>query len=107
MDDVKQIVKINLMFDFYFELLTTRQQTIMSYYYRDDLSLAEIAEHLSISRGAVHDHIQRTIKILENYEEKLKLIDKFQKRGKIYHKMRIKLNDDELSKLLQELEELD
>ncbi|NLT95759.1 MAG: putative DNA-binding protein [Clostridia bacterium] len=67
-----------LLFDFYSALLTEKQRLIFDLYYQDDLSLGEIAEQLNISRQAVYDIIKRSENILEDYENKLKLVKKFQ-----------------------------
>lgn len=72
-----KILQINLLFDFYGQLLTEKQQNILQLYYIDDLSLVEIAEQLGISRQAVYDTMKRTEKILYDYEEKLGLLTKF------------------------------
>ena len=64
----------NLLLDFYGELLTRHQLNIMNDYFRDDLSMNEIAYNYEISIAAVSDLINRTIKQLENYETKLNLI---------------------------------
>ena len=58
----------------------------MSLYYLDDYSLGEIAEEYDISRQAVYDNIKRTEAMLEEYEEKLLLFQKFQKRSKLIKK---------------------
>jgi len=62
----------------YGSLLTQRQQEILNEYYGEDLSLSEIAENEAISRAAVSDLINRSLKQLLNYEDKLKLISKDQ-----------------------------
>lgn len=72
-----KILQINLLLDFYGQLLTDKQQNILQLYYIDDLSLMEIAEQLGISRQAVYDTMKRTEKILYDYEEKLGLLTKF------------------------------
>ena len=54
--------KVNGLIPFYENLLTERQREIIKFYYYEDLSLAEIAENLEISRNAVYDTI-RKIKI--------------------------------------------
>ena len=46
----------------------------MELYYLDDLSLGEIAEEYGVSRQAVYDNIRRTEAMLEEYEDKVKLI---------------------------------
>ena len=49
-------------------------------YYYNDLSLAEIANDLSVSRQAVHDNLQRAIEQLERYEEELKILRRREER---------------------------
>jgi predicted DNA-binding protein YlxM (UPF0122 family) len=43
----------------------------------EDLSLSEIAKDAGISRQGVHDLVKRCDKILEEYEAKLHLVEKF------------------------------
>ena len=74
MDDLAQKT---LLYDFYGEMLTNRQQEVFEDYYLNDLSLGEIADELGISRAAVHDNLKRCEKALNNFEDKLKLINKF------------------------------
>ena len=45
--------------------------------------LGEIAEEYDFSRQAVYDNIKRTEAMLEEYEEKLLLFEKFQERSKL------------------------
>lgn len=68
---------LNIYFDFYGQLLTEKQQQVFKLYYEDDLSLAEIADEMQVTRQAVHDILQRSEKQLQHYEEKLLLVDKF------------------------------
>lgn len=49
----------------------------MDLYYFKDLSLNEIAEEYNITRQAVLDMIKRTEKLLNQYENKLMLVDKY------------------------------
>ncbi len=76
---MESIVKQNLLYDFYGELLTEHQRTVYEDVIFNDMSLAEIAEEKGISRQGVHDLIKRCNKILSGYEEKLHLVSKFQK----------------------------
>lgn len=65
---------MNALLDFYSELLTEKQKTMLSYYYYDDFSLGEIATEFGISRQAVYDNIKRSQQALESYERKLGLL---------------------------------
>lgn len=107
MFDLDKTIHINLLLDFYGSLLTEKQKTVMTLYFADDLSLAEIAEQHEISRNAVHDNINRTIKILENYEKNLQLLHKFQIRSKLYDEIREKFENHEIMKYVNQLEELE
>lgn len=72
------------LYDFYGELLNDHQRNIYEDFVLNDLSLGEIAADRGISRQAVHDVIKRSTKTLEEYEDKLHLIEKFvQIRDKI------------------------
>jgi predicted DNA-binding protein YlxM (UPF0122 family) len=63
--------------DFYGPLLTPKQQDIMNLYYENDLSLTEIADIRNVTRQAVYDIIKRAEKTLEEYEQRLGLVEKF------------------------------
>ena len=74
MDDIGRKA---LLFDFYGPLLTEKQREVYECAVDEDMSLGEIAESMGVSRQAVHDMMRRTGKILEEYESKLGLADKF------------------------------
>ena len=72
------------LYDFYGELLTDHQKSIYEDFVLNDFSLSEIAQERGISRQGVHDLIRRCDKLLMGYEEKLHLLERFQKiKGKI------------------------
>ena len=76
-------VEICLLLDFYGNLLTDRQREIMTLYYEDNLSLAEAASELNISKQGVSDSIKRSEKILYDTEAKLQLLKQYlEKEGK-------------------------
>lgn len=52
-------VQIGLLCDIYGELLTEKQQNILDLYYNENLSLAEIAEIIGVTRQAVKDSIAK------------------------------------------------
>ncbi|MDO4554446.1 MAG: YlxM family DNA-binding protein [Lachnospiraceae bacterium] len=74
---MERIVEQALLYDFYGELLTKHQKQIFEDHVLNDLSVSEIAAERGISRQGVHDMLKRCDKILSDYEEKLKLIEKF------------------------------
>ena len=78
-DVMESIVKQSLLYDFYGELLTEHQKKIYEDVVYNDFSLSEIAEENGISRQGVHDLIRRCNKILQEYENKLHLIERFVK----------------------------
>ena len=59
--------------DFYGEVLSERKQSVLSMYYNEDLSLAEIAEEIGISRQGVRELIKKAEEELLFMEEKLGL----------------------------------
>lgn len=74
---MEKIVEQGLLYDFYGELLTEHQRKIYEDAVYHDLSLSEIAEMQGISRQGVHDLIRRCDRTLEDYEEKLHLVKRF------------------------------
>lgn len=70
-------IEISLLFDFYKPLLTNSQQEAVELYYNDDLSLAEIAVQMNITRQGVRDLVKRSETQLYKFEEELGLFEKF------------------------------
>ncbi|MGE5328997.1 MAG: putative DNA-binding protein [Deltaproteobacteria bacterium] len=75
-------IEICLLLDFYGQLLTKRQEEILKLYFDDDLSLAEIADELGITRQGVHDNIKRAEKTLQDLESRLGIISRFKEHKK-------------------------
>ena len=73
-NSLEQRVRLGRLFDAYGCLLTEKQQKCLELYFCDDLSLAEIADELEVSRQAIHDLIKRVEHTLERYESKLALL---------------------------------
>ena len=65
-----ETVEMLLLFDYYGELLTDRQRMCFDLRHNQDLSLAEIAQELNVSRQGVHDNLSRAEALLMNMEEK-------------------------------------
>ena len=74
---MEKIYQQALLYDFYGELLTEHQRSVYEDAVCNDLSLGEIAQDRGISRQGVHDLIRRCDKILQEYESKLRLVEKF------------------------------
>lgn len=74
---MEKIVEQALLYDFYGELLTEHQKQIYEDVVLNDFSLSEIAQERGITRQGVHDLVKRCNKILSDYEEKLRLVEKF------------------------------
>ena len=74
---MEKFVEQTLLYDFYGELLTERQQQVYESVVLEDYSLSEVAENLGISRQGVHDMIKRCNHTLEEYESRLHLVEKF------------------------------
>jgi hypothetical protein len=78
----------------------------------NDLSYSEIARENGISRQGVYDMMKRSDKILEDYESKLRLVEKFvnarEKMAEIKDDITALKNcnrDEKLSKLISDIED--
>ena len=74
---MEKIVKQGLLYDFYGALLNDHQRSIYESVVYDNMSLSEIASEQGISRQGVHDLIKRCDKTLEEYENRLHLVERF------------------------------
>ncbi|MEM5637420.1 putative DNA-binding protein [Bacillus toyonensis] len=110
---LEKTTRMNYLFDFYQSLLTQKQRSYMSLYYLDDLSLGEIAEEeFDVSRQAVYDNIKRTEAMLEEYEDKLVLLQKFQERQRLVAKLKQLISEEEhvneeMKQVVEAIEKLD
>lgn len=75
---MEKFVRQSLLYDFYGELLTQTQKSIYEDVVMNDLSYSELAREYGISRQGVFDMMKRCDKKLEDYENKLKLVEKFE-----------------------------
>ena len=79
----------SLLYDFYGALLKENQRRMFEASILDDYNLAEIAEDENITRQGVHDAIKRACKQLREYEQKLGLVEKFEKQKELVKKLHI------------------
>ncbi len=75
-------VQIGILCDIYGELLTEKQKEILDLYYNNNLSLAEIAEEMNITRQAVKDSISKGEKRLFRFRRKARNYEKGTKTRK-------------------------
>lgn len=105
---LEKTTRVNFLFDFYQSLLTPKQRNYMELYFLEDYSLGEISETFDVSRQAVYDNIRRTEMMLEEYEKKLLLFDKFSKRQKLLDEMEQSLDQaDPYRRFIDQLRELE
>lgn len=79
MSSLGKNLTIAYLLDFYGDLLTEKQRDVVDLYYNEDLSLAEIAEILHITRQGVRDSIKHGENLLKEYESKLHLAERHPK----------------------------
>ncbi len=92
---MERIFEQALLYDFYGELLTEHQKSIYEDAVYNDMSLGEIAEERGISRQGVHDLIKRCDRILQDYEAKLHLVERFAgAKGRIQEIERLTQQDE-------------
>ena len=88
-------IELSILYDYYGELLTSKQQLYFEDYYFNNLSLQEIAENYNISRNAVYNSLKEIEKKLIHYESVLKL----QEKSKIIESLIVDLDDDIQNKI--------
>lgn len=102
---IEKNIEVGNLIDCYGSLLTNKQLEILTQYCFDDLSLSEIAENYGITKQAVSDIINRTIKILNNYESKLGIINKKKQIEEIIKTTNNSFNANVMEKIKNILEE--
>ncbi|XIF20276.1 MAG: putative DNA-binding protein [Acetilactobacillus jinshanensis] len=110
--DLDKNYRVNSLLEFYYPLLTKKQQEYMRCYFIDDYSLGEISQNFKVSRQAVYDNLRRTVSILEEYENELHLHKYFVARNRLIDKIqsytkRKYPKDRHVSSMIKELEHLE
>lgn len=95
---LEKISQVVLLKDFYGPLLTPKQQNVLSLHYENDLSLSEIADNMQTSRQAVYDLAKKAESLLEEYEHKLGLVEKFRRTRYRLKDLALLLESAELDK---------
>lgn len=89
-----ELYLINL-YDCYKNLLTERQREYFEDYYFNNLSLTEISENENVSRNAIHKQLKEVCLKLNDFEDKLKVNEKYEKI--------LKLVDDNIKGKIEEI----
>lgn len=94
-----------VLLDFYGELLTDKQKKALELYYNEDLSLAEIAEDMQVSRQGVRAFIKQGEAHLREFEEKLGMSERFSSISRLAEEAKAAACDKEkLIKIIEEIE---
>lgn len=99
-------LEIPVLCDIYSALLPEKQRLALEYYYDEDLSLSEIAEHVGISRQGVRDQIKHAETQLTEFENALHLYEKSQKTAKALSKLQELADETDSDRLLSVIDEL-
>lgn len=93
---LEKIAHVVMLKDFYGPLLTEKQQDVLHMHYENDWSLSEIASIMKTSRQAVYDLLKRSESLLEEYEQKLGLVDKFQQTRNCLEHLSLLLEESDI-----------
>ena len=94
--------RLIILFDYYGELLSDSQKNYFIDYYFHNLTLSEIAENNGVSKNAVSKDLKLACSKLEDFDSKLKLIDKDKKIIKVIKET----NDEELLEKINKILDL-
>ena len=95
-----------VLLDFYGELLTEKQKKALELYYYEDLSLAEIAGEMQVSRQGVRAFIKQGEAHLKEFEEKLGMYNRFSDISRLLREVKA-LADKNNEKMLKKIEEIE
>lgn len=106
MNEIDKREKYNLLFEFYANLFTEKQQQIFADYYRNDFSLTEIAENQNVSKQAISDQIIKMTKSLDEFESKLQLLSNDNQRQNLYNQLK-KIDNPQVNDIVSKLSDLE
>lgn len=92
-------VYLNLLYDYYKDLFTIKQQEYFEDYYYNNLSLGEIAENNNVSRNAVHNQLKIVENKLNEFEQILGL---YKTKQQVLNLLKDKIEQE----LLEQIEQL-
>lgn len=107
---MERIVEQNLLYDFYGELLTRHQKEIYGEHVLNDMTPSEIAVDYGITRQAAYDMIRRCNKILNDYEQRLHLVEKFlmtKDKVKEIHTLSKRLMEEDRQQMREDVKQIE
>ena len=99
---MEEKVRISILLEIYGNLLTEKQYEFMDLYYNQDLSLSEIGDNEDITRQAVRTILLKSKKKLEEYESKLKFMQKEEKIKKCIEELEETNTDKKILKKIKQ-----
>ena len=95
---MEKLIERGLLYDHYGGLLSEKNRRIYEACAVDDMSLAEIADEMGISRQAVSETLRRMDDKLHGYEKELGLIAKRRSIEACLIKLRSAVNEEEIDR---------
>ncbi len=105
-EDLERKVDLAFLAAFYGGLLTENQRRILSLHCEEDLSLAEIAEEVGVSRQAAHESLSRASARLSELESSLGMAARFRRMEAGLNEALLSLRGKEYSRAERILEDL-
>ena len=105
-------MKLAYLLDFYIDILDKHSQDIMRAYYEDDLSLAEIANDIGISRQGIRHIIKKCEEEILSLEAVLRLGEKHSDNERAIEKLKLltdnpSINDSDMTVIKEVIEILE
>lgn len=101
--ELEEFLEVGSLLERYKNLLSEKQKEYLVEHFEEDYSLSEIANNHQISRQAVYDNIRRGIKLLNEYEEKLKILYDEKRLREQLEELKQDFRPELLDKILEEL----
>ena len=110
-ENIGTVQYASMLYDFYGALLSENQHEVMTMYHEDNLSLSEIADELGMTRQAVHYTLKKAAAKLEEYDNKLGLVESYRINQERAEKAisaldELGVDEDKLEPIIKMIEEL-
>ncbi len=78
MTEFEDKLLVSELYELYGQMLTKKQQELFELYYYEDCSIVEIAQMNDVTKNAIYNSLKKSIKQLSNFEEILKIKQKYE-----------------------------